>query len=348
MSIRRTSVDRLNEARKSSLPTIGKGKPLNSQGNEGDLTFRRTSEGLKLYIKANHSWHGVKVGESFSSLESTINDIKSKVDVIRQFKLPSTYSVTGRFTLDASQGIYLDSGTGRVYFYYGGDTDDYMRITVGASGATTLRTFDSDGTSGNLTLNPDGDIILDSDSGNFISKNNGTEFSAANSSYAGMTLGYTHLTTSSGIETYDLTTSFAVVDADAKVTFVAPPSGNVEIEVNVHRASSSSNKYVYLALSDNATYNQATAQIGDGSTSYELIYSLGFDLADETDDRYLTAKFVACGLTAGSSYTYWVAGKTSGTTTRLRWGGNNTTSPNNYYAPFVIKATALPASIHTQ
>ena len=88
MSIRSSSTTRNIEARKSTIPTIGRGKPLNSQGNEGDLTFRRTSEGLILYIKANHSWHGVKVGESFSSLESTINDIKSKVDVIRQFKLP--------------------------------------------------------------------------------------------------------------------------------------------------------------------------------------------------------------------------------------------------------------------
>ena len=89
------------------MPTIGRGKPLNSQGNEGDLTFRRTSDGLMLYIKANHSWHGVKVGESFSSLEKVINDVKSKVDVMKQFRLPSTYSVTGDFTLDVSGDIHL-------------------------------------------------------------------------------------------------------------------------------------------------------------------------------------------------------------------------------------------------
>ena len=101
MSVRRTTIDRVNEARKSSVPTIGKGKPLDARGSEGDLTFRRTSEGLKLYIKANHKWHGIKVGESFDSLEKRINEIKSKVDTIKQFRLPSTYSVTGNFTLDA-------------------------------------------------------------------------------------------------------------------------------------------------------------------------------------------------------------------------------------------------------
>jgi hypothetical protein len=77
---------------------------------------------------------------------------------MRQFKLPSTYSVTGNFTLDASGGIKLDTGTGRFFFYYNGDTDDYMRIVVGANGATTLRTYDSDGALGHLTLDPDGDV----------------------------------------------------------------------------------------------------------------------------------------------------------------------------------------------
>ena len=160
MSIRSNNTTRNIEARKSSLPTIGRGVPHNSQGNEGDLTFRRTSEGLMLYIKANHSWHGVKVGESFSSLENTIKDIKSKVDVMKQFRLPSTYSVTGGFTLDASGGIKLDSGTGRFFFYYAGDTDDYMRITVGANGATSLTTYDSDGAEGHLSLSPDGKVKL--------------------------------------------------------------------------------------------------------------------------------------------------------------------------------------------
>ena len=62
MPIRSTSTTRNLEARKSSVPTIGKGKPLDARGNEGDLTFRRSSEGLKLYIKANRKWHGIKVG----------------------------------------------------------------------------------------------------------------------------------------------------------------------------------------------------------------------------------------------------------------------------------------------
>lgn len=179
MSIRSTSTTRNLQARKSSLPTIGKGKPINSQGNEGDLAFRRTSEGLMLYIKANHSWHGVKVGESFSSLESTIKDIKSKVDVMKQFRLPSTYSVTGDFTLDVSGDIELNADGGQVtikddsatHFLFDCDntrfriyddtnSSDHFTITVAANGASTIATNDNDGTAANLTLDPDGDVIV--------------------------------------------------------------------------------------------------------------------------------------------------------------------------------------------
>ena len=86
MAIRRDAISRNIEARKASVPTIAKGKPLDARGSEGDIAFRRTSGGLKLYIKANHKWHGVKVGESFDSLEKKINEIKSKVATIKQFR----------------------------------------------------------------------------------------------------------------------------------------------------------------------------------------------------------------------------------------------------------------------
>ena len=179
MPTRSTNTTRNIEARKSLLPTVGKGTPHNSQGNDGDLTFRRTSDALMLYIKANHSWHGVKVGESFSGLERTINDIKLKVDVMKQFRLPSTYSVTGNFTLDASGDIELNADGGQVNIMDGSDiafvfdcdgprfriyddanSSDHFSIDVGANGASTISTVDNDGAAGHLTLDPNGDVII--------------------------------------------------------------------------------------------------------------------------------------------------------------------------------------------
>ena len=187
MSIRRGDITRLNEARKASVPVIGKGKPLNRQGDDGDLTFRRTSDGLKLYIKATGKWHGVSVGESFESLEKTLKKLESKVTSLKKFKLPLTYETIGNFTLDSSGDITLDADGGQVYIKDGGvshfefdcasaslkihdDTDatDWFRILVSTNGQATMTTYDNDGTGGVMTLKPDGDLTLDPDSQNVV------------------------------------------------------------------------------------------------------------------------------------------------------------------------------------
>ena len=90
------------------------------------------------------------------------------------------------------------------------DDSDKLKFDMGnaAVGGNTMMTLDA---SGNLTLVGDlqvngddikcdgamnleaegGAITLDSSTGNFLAKKDGTEFSAANSAYAGMILGYT-------------------------------------------------------------------------------------------------------------------------------------------------------------
>ena len=135
MSIRRTNVDRVNEARKSSIPTIGRGEPNNSQGNEGDITFRRTSSGLKLYIKANQQWQGVKVGESFESLEEKINEVKDKVDLIKKLNLVTS--------LNDLSDVTFGSGA----------------LTI--SGLTSLETTNFEIESLSTTLNSSQNIVLD-------------------------------------------------------------------------------------------------------------------------------------------------------------------------------------------
>ena len=200
MAIRRDSVTRINQAQKANLLTTGKGKPLNSQGNDGDLTFRRTNDSYRLYVKAAGRWHGVKMGEAFDSLEKAIDDIESKVNLIKQFKLPSTYSVTGDFTLDASGDVALsadggnvtmDDGTTTIFdfdvdntamtIHDDEDTGDKFSITVAQHGATTLATVDDDGAQGVLTLDADGIISLDANSDSGIAfKKDGTAFAKLN------------------------------------------------------------------------------------------------------------------------------------------------------------------------
>ena len=183
MPIRSSNITRNLEARKSSRPVIGRGTPINSKGDDGDLTFRRTSGGLKLYIKASGKWHGVKVGESFDSLEKKIDELKLKDRLSKQFRLPSTYSISEDFTIDSSGNISLDADGGEIYLKDGGTTfgnfstssayssmtlyedggitsNDFFQIYTGANGQTTVRTVDGAGTAAHLTLDPDGDLIV--------------------------------------------------------------------------------------------------------------------------------------------------------------------------------------------
>ena len=304
----------------------------------------------------------------------------------------------GTITLDAASDVVLDANSGIHKFLLAGDADDLCTLTVAANGATTIATADSDGTSGDLTLDIDGDIELNADGGNislndnlaplanfsegrinifhdatsycridvtdagvtqisthdgtatdadftinaggditldsgtgkFIAKNNGTEFNVANSAYAGMILGYRMEGEAAVHHSLTLTTSFAVTDANHTVRFIAPPSGVVEVEVQIYANTSTSSKSTYLGLSDNATYNSL------GST-----YEVQIRKPDETDDGVFTNKWVITGLTPGDTYNYWLGARTSGTVAYLNWGGTG----SNRFPDFIMKVTALPTAV---
>tara|TARA_R100000700_G_scaffold3276_1_gene6222 strand:- start:136 stop:1299 length:1164 start_codon:yes stop_codon:yes gene_type:complete len=144
---------------------------------------------------------------------------------------------------------------------------------------------------------------------------------------AGKIIGYTSIGENSFHMSYTLTTSFAVPNSNMKVTFTAPTSGNVEIMAQIYYNSSSSNRYFYLGLSDSSTYNTIGA-------NYEQVVRY----ADETDDGILQNFWTITGLTAGTSYTYYLGAKINATTGYLNWGGNT----SGRYCDFIMKAVALP------
>jgi len=152
---------------------------------------------------------------------------------------------------------------------------------------------------------------------------------------AGKILGYTC------IDEYGLhylETSFAVEDAGHKVTFTVPPSGNVEIEFSgFFDRTSTSDVTVFAALSDSDTYNSL------GNT-YEYDYG-GVKSDDEVDDEIINFKWCVKGLVAGTLTTYYLGLKSSdATAVHIKYGYR---SANGLaYPPFIMKATALPATIY--
>ncbi len=256
--------------------------------------------------------------------------------------------VSTDLTIDDSGDITLDAGGGEVYVKEGGNTfaefstagskmslrlfesaggADYGNIYCAANGATTILTVDAAGSDADLTLKADGDIILDSTTGVFIAKKAGTEFSVADSAYAGMIIGYRMIGEDTVHSTYTLTTSFVVPDSDMTVRFIAPPSGAVEVMVQV-LFDGASNRVLNLGLSDNATYNTIGA-------TYETIAGL----VDETDQQLINWRVVVTGLTAGDTYNYWLGATANGGS--LLWGGTGT----GRYSDFIMKVTALPTAV---
>ena len=309
---------------------------LLSMSQTGAKTFNCTdgNTDLKLTSSANvNDYCSITVGAEGATTIATVDADTEAANL--------TLDVDGDITLDAdgSQVYFSNNGSlaaqistanGRITQYgTSGSTDDFSTISCATNGAMTIATTDAAGANADFTLNVDGDITLNSVTGVFITQNNGTEFSVAKSSYAGMILGYQLIGESAVHGSYTFTTSYAVPNSDMNVKFVAPPSGAVEITVQFG-IDGTSGRYNYVGLSDNATYNS----IGN---SYEV--SLNF--TDETDQNTIQHMWVVTGLTAGTAYQYWLGAKSTHASGYIRWGG----TASGRYQDFIMKAVALPAAV---
>ena len=160
--------------------------------------------------------------------------------------------------------------------------------------------------------------------------------------FDGRILGYTRIqnnSTTSGdhgiYPTATLTVLQTVQGTDVGVTFVVPPSGNVEIIFSGSWYSSS--KTLELALSDNASYNEVHEK---------HTYDQGMQSSDETDRNMVVATWAVEGLTAGDSLTYYIAAaETFSGTSNFDHGRFRTSG--SHYPPIIVKAIALPATITT-
>ena len=276
------------------------------------------------------------------------------------------------YTGDATLLIYADSGyDAKIQFWessaikwtVGNDADDSDKLKFDventAVGGATKMTLDASGnltlvgdlavngdtitTDGNATFDSGGGIDLDSHSGVFKASKAGAEFSAANSAYAGMILGYTRLQGDlTNQSSFEIQNSMTVEDATHQITFITPPSENVEIETSFLMNIGSTDTEINIGISDNSTYNSIGVQFEyDGGG---VIYS-----DDESDDHIVVAKFIlgASELAAiGSSNTFYIGLSTGGATKIAYLTYGVRASHVICDDPFVIKATALPATIY--
>ena len=154
-------------------------------------------------------------------------------------------------------------------------------------------------------------------------------------SYWGTLLGYTKIRNddaSMGQDVIQLSTSMAVLQTaqgtDFSITFTAPPSGCVEINLSCLIYASS--REFTFSLSDDATYSEVNAR---------HTYNAYGVKPDESDFSSVFMPFSVTGLTSGNTYTYYIAGKVSSNYGFIYQGADRT---GNYTQPILIKAIALP------
>ena len=316
-----------------------------------DLTISSTGTQLKLAHNAN-DYATLSVADTGDLTIATVGDGTTDSDLI--------LDVDGKIELNADlmttgNGIQFKDASAKfadfqvhhsaTWFYLyengGASNVDFFGIECLANGETAINTTDAAGSAAHLTLDVDGDLTLDSNTGNFIAKKGGTEFSAANSSYAGMLLGYTkiqNLTATNGYDAITITNSMTVLataqSTDLSIAFVVPPSGIVEIALNCLLSSSS--KVTKFSLSSADSYSEVAAIHTYDSNAIKQ---------DETDKVMVDQRFVVTGLTANASITYYIAAQASANWSFIYHGTNRTGA--TYSPPIIITATALPATIVT-
>ena len=256
----------------------------------------------------------------------------------------------GHINLDADGDVKLDPASGKINIamsdklYFDGGTETYI-VEEFNSGAGDIFSFYSGGDK-MLSLDEANDKIIMGATNwvaGTVSGGTVTEFSAANSAYAGMILGYTRLQGDlTNANAYEIQDTMTVEDSTHQITFKTPPSEKVEIETTCLIDVSSTDTEVNIGLSDNATYNSIGEQFEYDTQG--IIYS-----DDELDDHIVVCKFVleaAQLASVGSSNTFYIGFSTSGSTKTayLRYGVRATHNAGNH--PFIIKATALPATIY--
>ena len=193
-----------------------------------------------------------------------------------------------------------------------------------------------------MSLDSEGGIVLDS-GGTFKASKNGTEFSATDSAYAGMVLGYTRIAnnnTSAGRDIITVNSSSMTVlqtagGTDLSIQFIVPPSGSVEISCSFWMlASSDGAKFSLSTGTSYAELNETHTYDGDDTIFY-----------DETDHNMHTIRFAVTGLTANTDTTYYLAALASGAGVSIKHGRFRTTG--THHPPIILKAVALPATIVT-
>ena len=246
--------------------------------------------------------------------------------------------------LDAEANLTFDgdhlsiAATGKIFFDGGTDTyiheasADKIEFAVGGDDMLIL-----DETNDKITMGAT-NWVAGTVSGATV-----TEFSSANSAYAGMILGCVIIGANVADDSYTLTTSYVCFQDSGgtgiRLSFKTPPSENVEIEVELYFSAGSGASDLELSLSNNATY------ASNSLTNPEQFEKSVREPARGHSGTVTQKWYIGDGNISaiGSINHIYIAAKCDSTTGTpiIGWGGDATGEHTN----LVLKATALPETI---
>ena len=225
-----------------------------SDGMLGHLTL--DADGAIILDAANGVINFDKNGTVFGSLLTTSAGV---------LELNSSGNYDLKLESNGNGDIILDSGTGITKFYVAGDTDDLCTLTVAADGVTTIATADSDAALAHLTLDIDGHIELDSETGVFRFFHSGSSTNSAKiivNNTSGKTQFFTISAQTPGdghlefevdghVEFDDCAVGFDRLEATFSTTAIIESGGSDDTDIDFRR----SNKYRLEMTADIAQMN---------------------------------------------------------------------------------------------
>ena len=157
--------------------------------------------------------------------------------------------------------------------------------------------------------------------------------------FDGRIIGYTDIGLNEAHTALSLTTSYVVPTDEFSVAYTAPLSRNVLIEFQIQLTYGGSGL-------GNLNAGLSTANATSGYSALASYHEKVFDdIGTRNGINTVHGQWTLTGLTTGSSYEYWIGFLSTSTTgsPSIRWGANST----GRYPDFIMKATALPATITT-
>ena len=316
-------VTALNSATENELVTVG--ATTTELDAEANLTF--DGDHLSIAATGKIFFDGGSDTYIIESSADVLDFIVGGVNMIRITEASAdVITLGGGVSVPATKRIGFDGAlTGT---YISESSADVLDIYVGADKMLTL-----DEANDKISMGAT-NWVAGTVSGGTV-----TEFSAANSAYAGMILGYTDIGLNESHTLLSLTTSFVVPTDEFSVSFVAPPSGNVEIQCQIQHGFGSSGVGDLVAGLSTANATSGYSQLAD---FHEKTVN---DVGPRGGITTIQISWTLTGLTAGTAYERWVGFKTPTTSGSpfIQWGGN----ASGRYPDFIMKAIALPATITT-